>query len=140
MNNKDIFQCIFEHIEEKTDFINLALSCKNAYKASKSVHIYYRVFESNTTCCACDMSRYIFFNELEEAYQHIKYMKEKEKKIFEQTGNEYGFMYQIDKCFAPPWIRKDHNVKVLELIERIEPEFYDSDSDLDSSDSVFLSE
>ena len=120
MNNKDVFQCIFEHIEEKTHFINLALSCKNAYKASKNIHIYYRVFESNTTCCACDMSKFIFFDELEEAYEYIQDMKEREKKIYEKTGEEYGFMYQIDKCFAPPWIPEDCNVQVIELIKRIE--------------------
>ena len=103
----------------------MALSCKNAYKASKNIHIYYRVFESNTTCCACDMSKFIFFDELEEAYEYIQDMKEKEKKIYEKTGEEYGI---IDKCFAPPWIREDYKVQVLELIKRIEPEFYDTDS------------
>lgn len=86
MNNKDIFQCIFKHIEEKAEFINLALSCKNAYKASKSVHIYYRVFESNTTCCACDMSKFIFFDELEQAHQYIQDTKEIEKEIYEQPA------------------------------------------------------
>ena len=54
---------------------------------------------------------------MEEAYEYIEDMKEREKKIYEKTGEEYGI---IDKCFAPPWIPEDCNVQVIELIKRIE--------------------
>ena len=129
MDNKDILQCIFEQIEDRRDFINLALTCKLAYRASKHVYIFYRVFESNTCCCACDMSRYEFFFDIDDAEEYIVNMKHIERQIYEKTGEEYGFMYQIDKCFAPPWIKNDCDAKVLQLIKRYEPEFYSTDSD-----------
>jgi hypothetical protein len=112
MNNKDIFQCIFEYVEDRDDFVNLMLSCRNAYKASKNVYIYYRVFEVGKYC-----SVYRFFNDLEDAFDYITRMKEIERTHYEKTGEECSFAYHVDKCFAPPWIEEASKVKLLQHIK-----------------------
>jgi len=125
-----IFDILFDYIEEKNDFINLALVCKESYESSKRQHIYYRVFSANTTCAACDMSKCRFFSDLDEAYDYVEDSRKLDEKLYLETGQRYDFIYRIEKCFAPPWL-SDYRVKILEFIQEFEEDFdvYSDESD-----------
>lgn len=118
----NIFDILFDYIEDRNDFINLSLVCKESYESRKKQHIYYRVFSTNTSCCACDMSKYDFFSDLDDAFEYVENYQKIDKKLYLKTGECYNFIYRIEKCFAPPWLN-DYHVKILEFIKEFTEDF-----------------